>query len=163
MDTNLVEIFHIIDEFCKEIEKTMKGDLLREDVSKKKRNRSFVMSDIEVITIMVLFHQRHCRDLKYFYVHHIQRYCTHDFPHTVSYNRFVELQQKALLPMVFFLSLCCMGKCTGISFIDSTPVRVCHIKREKSHKVFKGLANKGKSTIGWFFGFKLHLVINDKG
>ena len=65
--------------------------------------------------------------------------------------------------MVVFLRLCCMGKCTGISFIDSTPVRVCHIKRGKSHKVFKGLATQGKSTIGWFFGFKLHPVINDKG
>ncbi|GHV53011.1 hypothetical protein FACS1894181_16570 [Bacteroidia bacterium] len=56
-----------------------------------------------------------------------------------------------------------MGKCTGISFIDSTPVRVCRIKREHSHKVFKGMAAKGKSTAGWFFGFKLHLVIKDKG
>ena len=65
--------------------------------------------------------------------------------------------------MAVFLQLCCLGKCTGISFIDSTPIRVCHIKREKSHKVFKGMATKGKSTIGWFFGFKLHLVINDKG
>jgi len=56
-----------------------------------------------------------------------------------------------------------LGKCTGISFIDSTPIRVCHIKREHSHKVFKGMATKGKSTVGWFFGFKLHLVVNDKG
>jgi hypothetical protein len=96
-------------------------------------------------------------------VNHIQRYRTCDFPHTVSCNRFVELQQKALLPMVIFLQLCCLGQCTGVSFIDSTPIRVCHIKREKSHKVFKGLAAKGKSTIGWFFGFKLHLVVNDKG
>jgi hypothetical protein len=163
MDTNLVEIFYIIDEFCKEIEKTKEGHILREDVSKKRRNRSFVMSDSEVITIMVLFHQSHCRDLKYFYVHHIQRHYVRDFPNTVSYNRFVELQQKALLPMVVFFRLCCMGKCTGISFMDSTPIRVCHIKREKSHKVFKELATKGKSTVGWFFGFKLHLVVNDKG
>ena len=73
--------------------------------------------------------------------------------------------------MAVFLQLCCLGKCTGISFMDSTPIRVCHIKREKSHmviersrnKVFKGLAAKGKSAIGWFFGFKLHLVVNDKG
>jgi hypothetical protein len=58
--------------------------------------------------------------------------------------------------------MCCLGKYTGISFIDSTPIRVCHIKHEHSHKVFKGMATKGKSTVGWFFGFKLHLVINDK-
>ena len=47
--------------------------------------------------------------------------------------------------------------------MDSTLIKVCHIKREKQNKVFKGLAQKGKSTIGWFYGFKLHLVINDKG
>jgi hypothetical protein len=163
MSANSVEIFYIVDEFCKEIEKTMQGHLLPADTSKKKRKRAFTMSDSEVITILIMFRQSHCRDLKYFYINHIQRYCTRDFPDTVSYNRFVELQQKALLPMVIFLQLCCLGKCTGISFIDSTPIRVCHIKREKSHKVFREMATKGKSTIGWFFGFKLHLVVNDRG
>ncbi|GHU75812.1 hypothetical protein FACS189414_0710 [Bacteroidia bacterium] len=121
------------------------------------------MSDSEIITIMILFHQSHCRDLKFFYINHIKNNYRSYFPQTVSYNRFVELQQKALVPMVIFLQMCCLGKCTGISFIDSTPIRVCHIKREHSHKVFKGMAAKGKSTVGWFFGFKLHLVVNDKG
>ena len=80
MDTNSVEIFYIIDEFCKEIEKTVQEHILTKDTSKKKRNRAFVMSDSEVITVMVLFHQSHCRDLKYFYVNHIQKLCTGDFP-----------------------------------------------------------------------------------
>jgi hypothetical protein len=88
---------------------------------------------------------------------------SNEFPDAVSYNRFVELQRKAIFPMALFLKLCCLGKCTGLSFIDSTPIRVCHTKRERSNKVFKGMAEKGKSTIGWFYGFKLHLVINDKG
>src|SRR5215469_2515904 len=65
--------------------------------------------------------------------------------------------------MTLFLQLCCLGKCTGISFIDSTPLRVCHIKREYSHKTFKGLATKSKTSTGWMFGFKLHIIINDKG
>lgn len=163
MNANIVEIFYIVDEFCKEIEKTMEGHLVARDTYKKKRKRAFTMSDSEVITIMIMFHQSHYRDLKAFYINYIQQHCLGDFPRTVSYNRFVELQQKALLPMVIFLQFCCLGKCTGISIIDSTPIRVCHVKREKSHKVFKGMATKGKSTIGWFFGFKLHLVINDKG
>jgi len=163
MYANLVEIFYLVDEFCKEIEKITEGHLLPKDLSKKRRKKAFTMSNSEVITIMIMFHQSRYRDLKSFYINYIQRHCTSDFPHTVSYNRFVELQQKALIPMVVFLQLCCLGKCTGISIIDSTPIRVCHIKREKSNKVFKGLATKGKSTIGWFFGFKLHIVINDKG
>jgi len=65
--------------------------------------------------------------------------------------------------MAVFLQMCCSGKCTNISFIDSTPIRVCHIKREKSHKVFNGLAAKSQSAIGRFFVLKLHLVVNDKG
>ena len=109
---------------------------------------------------MICFHLGH---FKHFYIRHIQVNCKGDFPKTVSYNRFVELQQKILLPMTVFLQMCCLGKCTGISFIDSTSIRVCHIKREYSNKTFKGIATKGKTSIGWFFGFKLHIVINDKG
>jgi hypothetical protein len=67
------------------------------------------------------------------------------------------------MPLAVFLKTCCLGKCTGISFIDSTPLRACHIRREKQNRVFKYLATKGQCSIGWFFGFKLHLIINDKG
>ena len=86
-----------------------------------------------------------------------------EFPKTVSYNRFVELMQGLLLPMTIFVKTCCYGKCTGISFVDSTPIRVCKNKRISANKVFAGPATTGKSTIGWFHGFKLHIVINDKG
>jgi hypothetical protein len=163
MDTNIVDIFYLADEFCKEFDKATEGHILQKDYGKKSRNRSFRMSDSEVITIMIYFHLGQFRNLKHFYIRYIQIHCKEYFPHTVSYNRFVELQQKALLPMTVFLQLCCLGKCTGISFIDSTPLRVCHIKREYSHKTFKGLATKGKTSIGWIFGFKLHIVINDRG
>jgi hypothetical protein len=65
--------------------------------------------------------------------------------------------------MAIVLKTCCLGKCTGISFVDSTPIRVCQEKRISQNKVFKGTATVGKSTMGWFYGFKLHIVINDKG
>ena len=163
MTANIVEIYYLVDEFCQGINEVLKKHQLPADTSRKTRKRAFRMSDSEVITIMILFHLSHHRDLKFFYLNYIKNHCTGEFPNTVSYTRFVELQQKALVPMVLFLKSCCLGKCTGISIIDSTPIRVCHIKRERSHKVFKGIATKGKSTIGWFFGFKLHLIINDKG
>lgn len=86
-----------------------------------------------------------------------------EFPSLVSYTRFVELQQRVALPLVLFLKTCRMGVCTGIGFIDSTTLKVCHIKREHQNKVFEGIATKGKGTLGWFFGFKLHIIINDKG
>jgi len=86
-----------------------------------------------------------------------------EFPNTVSYNRFLELMQGVLLPMTIFAKTCCLGSCTGISFVDSTPIRVCKNKRISRNKVFKGIATTGKSTMGWFHGFKLHIIINDKG
>ena len=112
---------------------------------------------------MIVFHIGQFRNIKHFYINYVQKHLKSEFPETVSYNRFVELQQKSLMPMCIFMQLCCLGKCTGISFIDSTPIRVCHIKREKNHKVFKSIATKGQCSMGWFFGFKLHIVINDKG
>lgn len=86
-----------------------------------------------------------------------------EFPKTVSYNRFVELMQANLLPLVLFMNTCCLDERTGISFIGSTPIRVCHNKHISNHKVFKGIPTIIKSTLGWIYGFKLHLMINDKG
>ncbi len=134
-----------------------------EDTEIKTRKRISKLSDSEVMTIMVLFHYKQFRNLKHFYLYYVQIHMKNEFPQTVSYNRFVELQQKSVLPLALFLKTCCLGDCTGISFIDSTPLRVCHNKREKQHKVFKGIAVKGQCSLGWFFGFKLHLIINDKG
>lgn len=82
-----------------------------------------------------------------------------EFPVTVSYSRFAELQRKVSIPLTIFVKTMCLGKRTGISFIDSTR---CHIKREKQHNTFKGIVQKGQCSIGWFYGFKLHLIINNK-
>ena len=161
--SKITEIFFIIDEFCKEFEKAKDGHLLESNNGLKRRNRSFKLSDSEVITILILFHYGQFRNLKQFYLNYVVKHMKNEFPETVSYNRFVELQKKAAVPMGVFLKTCCLGSCTGVSFIDSTPIRACHIKREKQHKVFKDTATKGRCSQGWFFGFKLHLIINDRG
>lgn len=163
IDSKLVDIFYFTDEFCKEFAKTLEGAQLKTDNSKKSRNKPCKLSDSEVITIMIAFHLGSYRNLKHFYTQYVQVHLTREFPKTVSYNRFVELQQKALFPMVIFLKMMRMGSCTGISFVDSTPLRVCKNKRIFNHKVFAGIAQRGKSTMGFFFGFKLHLVVNEKG
>jgi hypothetical protein len=159
----ITEIFFIVDEFCKEFNQAKKGHVLNSTSSKKRRNRKFKMSDSEVITALIIFHFGQFRNLKHFYLFYLQKHLTKEFPSTVSYNRFVELQQKAMMPMITFLQLTCLGECTGISYIDSTPIRVCHIKRERNHKVMKDIATKGQCSMGWFFGFKLHIIINDRG
>ena len=157
-----VEIYYLVDEFLKEYDAVIKSHSLEEGAAKKRRNRKFTMSGSEVMTILILFHFSSFRDLKHFYLF-VRSRMKSDFPHTVSYNRFVELERKVCIPLAVFLKMKALGQCTGISFIDSTPIRSCHIKREKQHKTFKEFARKGKSTLGWFYGFKLHLIINDKG
>lgn len=163
MKDKITEIFYLVDEFCKEFDCAKAERIIDEDSTKKRRNRKFKLNESEVITILIFFHLGQFRNLKHFYINYVQKHMQKEFPETVSYNRFVELQKKAFLPMSIFLKTMCLGKCTGISFIDSTPLRACHIKREKQNKVFKGFATKGQCSMGWFFGFKLHIVINDKG
>jgi len=159
----VTEIFCIVDDFCKEMTQILNENAIESNNSVKRRNRKSKMSDSEVITIMVLFHLKGYRCLKHFYINHVKQYMQSEFPETVSYNRFVELQSKSVLPMVIFLQTCCLGKCSGISFLDSTVLKACHYKREKQNKVFKGIAAKGRGTMGWFFGFKLHIIINERG
>ena len=144
-----VEIYYLVDEFLKEYDAVIKSHSLEEGAPKKRRNGKFTMSNSENMTILILFHSSSFRNLKHFYIFiFVRAHMQKDFPHTASYNRFVELQRKV------------WDKCTSISFIDSTPIRSCHIKREKSHKTFKKFARK--STLGWFYEFKLHLIIYDK-
>lgn len=154
----ITELFCIVDEFCLEYDKIVDKSLLGNSPK-----RPPIMTKSEIITITVLFHLAGFRTFKHFYLYYVQKHMQKEFPKTVSYNRFTELMQANLMPMTLFLKTCCIGKCTGISFIDSTPIRVCKNKRIYRNKVFKGIANTGKSTMGWFYGFKLHIVINDKG
>lgn len=156
--SKITDIFCLVDEFCKEYDNIVDKNLLGNP-----SKRPSIMSKSEVITITILFQLSGFRTFKHFYIYYVQKHMINDFPHTVSYNRFTELMQQTLMPMTLFLKTCCMGKCSGISFIDSTPIRVCKSKRIRNNKVFKGIATTGKSTMGWFHGFKLHIIINDKG
>ena len=85
------------------------------------------------------------------------------FPEAVSYNRFVELESRVFFPLLFFLNLRAFGRCTSITFVDSTMIPVCYNLRRYANKVFKGIATDGKGIMGWCQGFKLHLVSNDRG
>ena len=156
--TKVTEIFCLVDEFCKEHDHIVDKSLLGNP-----SKRPSIMSKSEVITLTILFQLSGFRTFKHFYIFYVQKHMKDDFPLTVSYNRFTELVGQNLMAMSLFLKTCCLGESTGISFIDSTPVRVCKPKRIRSNKVFKGIATTGKSTMGWFHGFKLHIVINDKG
>lgn len=155
----LTSIFTEIDDFCKQLEKEIKKSLLGEN---KKRGPSCSLSDSEIITILIMFQKIRYRDFKTFYTSHVLEYWKKYFPHLVSYNRFLELMKRVILPMTLFIESRKKSK-NGIYYIDSTCLPVCSLKRSKRHKVFKDIAEFGKTSIGWFKGLKLHLVINDNG
>ena len=151
------------DDFCKFFDETVKKHSFQLGDGKRHRNKPNRMSNAEVITILVAFHMSGHRCLKHFYLNHVRGHWGHLFPKTVSYNRFVELEREVALPLLVFVKQVLLGKCTGVNFVDSTPMRVCRNQRILCHKVFKGIAMRGKCSMGWFFGFKLHIIINEKG
>lgn len=160
MEDTLVTLFCIVDEFCKEFYPEWEKILMTQGL--KKRCRPSQIAPSEIMTIFIYFHILRFRDFKTYYTRYVTPHLKEYFPFLPSYSHMVNLLKSVLVPLCALLQTLC-GEKTGIYFIDSTILKACHIKREKQHRVFNGIAKKAKSTIGWFFGFKLHLVINDKG
>ena len=161
----ITEIFFAADEYCQYLDLNLDQCVIKLPSASDKRqyHRSNSLSHSEVITILICFHQSDFKTLKHFYLDYVCVHLKVEFPHAVSYNRFVELQQLCSLHLMMFLVSCCTGQNTGISFVDSTKLAVCKNQRIHQHKVFKDVATRGKTSTGWFFGFKLHFVINDCG
>jgi hypothetical protein len=156
----LVTLFYIVDEFCKDFEPKYRAYLLESGEFKRIKPSSLSLS--EVLTIVVHFHQSGHRNFKHYYTKHVCVNLRSEFPRLVSYNRFVELMSASTIPLHTLL-LNLMGKPTLANFIDSTKVVVCDNHRIRRNKVFKDIAARGMSSMGWFYGFKLHLVVNEKG
>jgi hypothetical protein len=162
MEQQITELFCQIDDFCKAYETYAQSHYLPADSAEEvlpKCSKSLS----ELMTITIWFHSSGYRTFKWYYIKHVGTALKPYFPKQLSYNRFVELMSSLVAPMTLYLIHCALGKCSGVSFVDSTTLAVCHNRRIHSHKVFTGLAKRGKSSTGWFFGFKLHLVINDRG
>jgi hypothetical protein len=156
----LEPLFCDIDDFCQEFEPKWSSRLLENGLKTRNRAKGLCLS--EIMTILVSFHQNYYRNFKHFYLDYVCIYWRDAFPALPSYQRFIEWMPSTLLPLCAYLKRC-FGTCTGISFIDATSLKVCHNRRIPSHRVFKDLAARGKTSVDWFFGFKLHLVVNEKG
>ncbi len=157
---SLLELFCAVDDFCKAMEKEEVGRLLGD--GSKRRQRAGQLSESEALTIMIHFHQSQYRTFKAYYQEHVQVYLRDEFPQLISYGRFVQRMPRLLGWLCLYL-FTCFGRCTGISFVDATFIAVCDNRRIQQHKVFKGIATRGKGSTGWSFGFKLHLVVNQQG
>lgn len=160
MNNDILPLFSDLDDFCQSFEPTFKTKLLESGT--RQRLRKATLTPSEVLTILVWFQQSAYRTFKDFYLKEVSLHLRDEFPRLVSYSRFVELIPSALLPLSAFLQTR-KGKTAGIAFIDSLPLAVCHNRRIASHKVFAEVAERGKSSVDWFYGFKLHLIVNDQG
>ncbi|EIJ34975.1 IS982 family transposase [Thiothrix nivea] len=159
MEDSLLELFCDIDDFCQQFVPEWNRRQLASGERQRQRTQQLALS--EIMTILVYFHRSSYRCFKHYYLY--QRDKLHSaFPELVSYSRFVYLTPTALIPLCVYL-MGRRGEQTGISFVDATSIAVCHNRRIHSHKVFKKVAKRGKTSTGWFYGFKLHLVINDRG
>lgn len=157
---DITELYCMIDDFCKEFEPQLNARLLADGQCHRLRPASLSLS--EIMTLVILFHQIRYRHFKSFYQYHVCQYMRAEFPSLPSYNRCLELLPRCTVALaVLFEQL--KWACSGISIVDSTPIAVCDNLRIKRHRVFKDMAQRGKSSTGWFFGFKLHVAINHLG
>ena len=156
----LVTLFYIVDEFCKAFEPEWRAKQI--ETGERQRIRSSTMTLSEVMTICIWFHASGYRQFKKYYIDYICDQHRADFPSSVSYGRFVELMSNATLPLLA-LMMSLRAPATLVNFVDSTTLDVCDNKRIWKHRVFKGIATRGKSSMGWFFGLKLHLTVNERG
>ncbi len=157
---SLLELFCDVDDFCQRTAPQWTVQGLSD--GRAHRDRATELSDSEIMTILIHFHQSQYRTFKAYYTQHVQKYLQTEFPKLVGYGRFVQLMPRVFALLCAYLSSL-FGACTGISFIDSTFIAVCDNRRIGQHKVFAGLATRGRGSMGWCFGFKLHLVVNDCG
>ena len=145
----LIQLFCEIDDFCQIFYPQWEKHLLTEGI----KQTSSSLSPSEIMTIIVFFHKSHYRHFKSDYKCHVNRVLRNEFPKIVSDNRFVELMKTVLVPLCAFLNSR-RATSRGIAFIDSTSIKVCDNRRIKRHQVFEGIAKRGKSSMGWFYGFK---------
>ena len=156
----LTDIFCDVDDFCKVFMPEWEAQLLADGT--RKRNRQGRMTMSEIMTLIIAFHTSNQRDFKNYYTGFVARFYKHHFPELLSYTRFLAVMPKALTPLCAYFTHI-KGKPTGISFVDSTSIKVCHNLRIERHKTFAGIAKRGKGTMGWFYGFKLHIIVNHLG
>src|SRR3954452_4926680 len=159
MAVDITALYCCLDDFCKVFAEWETHQLIP---SPGRRQRSGKLSRAEMLFIMVLFHLSAYKNVKTFYLYGIggqYRACFDALPHD---DRFVSLMPRLFVPLMVLLHGLSADP-TGFSSVYSPKLTVCHNRRIHRHQVFDGLAARGKTSMGWFYGLKLHFVINHKG
>jgi len=159
----LIALFCSVDDFCQNFEPEWNRFLLKDSTTSSRwwTTRESKLSLSEILTMAIFFHSSGYRTFKHYYLYLVLPQLKPFFPNIVSYKQFNKMMKQLVLPL-YVLQKSLSGRSEGGAFIDSTILSVCHICRASGHKVFKNIAKKRKSTTGWFFGMKLHLVVNHR-
>jgi len=163
MNIDITALFVCIDDFAQSYLLAERQQQITDgSKGKKRRQRAGMLSLGEMVLIEVLYHFSPFKDFKRFYQYGVCGELRGYFGDLPTYERFVILKKRLFMPMTVLLH-CVLGEKTGLYFADSTPIKVCRNKRINRNKVFKDYAERGKSTMGWFYGLKLHVIFNQKG
>lgn len=168
----LEELFCPIDDFCLNFEPMLvehptikdcgtnrvrwRKQLIQNGLSHRQRDRQLSLS--EIMTILISFQTSNCRNFKAFYLGIVSQYWQNAFPNLVSYSRFIEWIPSTLVPLMTYLRSR-LGTSTGIGFVDSTSLKVCHNRRISNHRVFRGIARRGKTSVDWFAACEAGTVV----
>ena len=153
-EDKITEIFCMADDFCKFFDAITAKYTLK-PTGKRKYHRSSTLSKAEVMLIMILFHTSGYRCFKHFYLEKVCKHFRNLFPKVVSYNRLVELERDVVIPLILFIKKVLLGKCTGISFVDSTPLRVCKKTKNTYSQSFQRHSPKREMFYGLVLRFQI--------
>jgi hypothetical protein len=155
----VIQIFCELDDFINAVEKFLDGKLLGTSNPRSVHRPAISLS--EMMCIELLYHLSGYKCFQYYYEQLVEQGALKSyFPDAPSYNRFVQLKPRMLPLMVLYLNCCRIGQLCGLYYADSTSIAVCHNRRIHNNRVFYGKARRGKTSTGWFYGYKLFLVVN---
>jgi hypothetical protein len=158
----VIQIFCELDDFVNAVENFVGHKQIGSSSPQSVHRPAISLS--EMMCIEVMYHLSGYKCFQYYYQQQVEQGALKSyFPAAPGYNRFVQLKPRMLPVLIMYLNCCRIGQLCGVYYADTTRIIACHNRRIQSNRVFRGKAKRGKSSVGWFYGFKLFLVVNAFG
>jgi transposase len=155
IEHQLTEIYCFVDEFLKTHP--------THAAWRRSNNREPAFTDAEVITIAASQGCFGCATLKKTYELIAENHAS-AFPLLVSYKRFIARLHNLTEVVGHLIAACFLFGQRRLYILDSKPLPLCKwIRNGRVRLLREDGACFGKASIGWFFGFKLHTIIDIEG